>query len=59
VTVEQLSAGATVLATAIAAAIWLGHLQGRVNGIEKEVTGVKDDITYIRDRIDRALNGRY
>lgn len=37
--------------------VWLVRLEGRVNTAERLHADLKEDVTYIRDRIDRALNG--
>lgn len=34
---------------------WMIRLEGRVNGHDREIRDVKDDIKYIRARIDAAL----
>lgn len=38
--------------------VWLIRLEGRVNTQAELHKGLKEDVTYIRTRIDRALNGR-
>jgi hypothetical protein len=42
--------------------VWMVRLEGRVNGHDRELfshekrfDAIKDDIRYVRDRIDRAL----
>jgi cytochrome c-type biogenesis protein CcmH/NrfF len=42
--------------------VWMVRLEGRVNGHDRELLShekrfdaIKDDIRYVRDRIDRAL----
>jgi hypothetical protein len=35
--------------------VWLIRLEGRVNRLDSESTDTKNDIRYIRERIDRAL----
>lgn len=54
-----------IAAPLIAVGIWLLRLEGRVNGHDRDHTEhlrrhneLRDDVTYIRDRIDRALNGK-
>lgn len=42
----------------VGAIVWLVRLEGRVNMGEASVTELRDDVRYIRERIDRALNGR-
>ncbi len=41
----------------ITALIWLIRLEGRVNTQQALIDGVKEDVRYIRRRIDQALNG--
>lgn len=43
----------------ISALVWLVRLEGRVNGHDREHAEMRDDLAYIRDRIDRALNGKH
>ena len=38
--------------------VWLIRLEGRVNLQEALHRELRDDVTYIRQRIDHALNGR-
>lgn len=38
--------------------IWLIRLEGRVNTNEALHGALKEDVRYIRERIDRALNGQ-
>jgi hypothetical protein len=47
----------TIAGLAVAGVIWLVRLEGRVNGHDIEHKTTREDIRYIRDRIDRALNG--
>ena len=49
----------------VLAGVWLLRLEGKVNtesalreALKGDVTDVKADVRYIRERIDRALNGR-
>lgn len=42
----------------IGGVIWLVRLEGRVNGHDKSLTDVEDDVKYIRTRIDAALDAR-
>lgn len=56
----------SMAASFVGAVIWLIRLEGRVNtgealhhNLEKSHDELKDDVRYIRDRIDRALNGRH
>lgn len=39
----------------LGAIIWLIRLEGRVNTSEKRFDDLKDDVKYIRERIDNAL----
>lgn len=41
----------------VGALIWLIRLEGRVNLNERLTTELSEDVKYIRDRIDIALNG--
>jgi hypothetical protein len=43
----------------IGGGIWLLRLEGRVNVNEALLKELKEDVSYIRSRIDRALNGRH
>lgn len=56
---QQIGAIGGVVAPAIAFAVWLVRIEGRVNGHDRELGDVKEDVRYIRDRIDRALNGKH
>lgn len=38
--------------------VWLIRLEGRVNTQEALGRRIEQDVAYIRERIDRALNGR-
>lgn len=42
----------------VAIVVWLVRLEGRVNGHDAEHKQTREDIRYIRDRIDRALEDR-
>jgi hypothetical protein len=37
--------------------VWLIRLEGRINTLDSRVGDIKDDLKYIRQRIDKALNG--
>jgi hypothetical protein len=52
---EALISGASLV---IGAVVWLVRLEGRVNAHERQLADVKDDVRYIRERIDRALEAR-
>lgn len=45
----------TVAVPAIGVIIWLLRLEGRVNTSEQRFTDLKEDVQYIRQRIDKAL----
>lgn len=38
---------------------WLFQLKGRVDTHQESIADVKDDLRYIRERIDTALNGKH
>jgi hypothetical protein len=42
---------------AVGALVWLIRLEGRVNLNERLTTDLSEDVKYIRDRIDLAING--
>lgn len=42
----------------IGSVVWLVRLEGRVNGHDKSLSDVEDDVKYIRKRIDAALDAR-
>jgi hypothetical protein len=42
---------------AVAALVWLIRLEGRVNLNERMTSELGEDVKYIRERIDVALNG--
>ena len=48
-----------VVVPLVSALAWLMTLHGRVGGHDRELRDVKEDVRYIRDRIDRALNGHH
>lgn len=43
---------------AVAALAWLFRLEGRINGHDQMIAAIREDLHYVRSRIDRALNGR-
>jgi hypothetical protein len=43
----------------IGALVWLVRLEGRVNNNETITSALRADVTYIRNRIDAALNGHH
>ena len=54
-TIDQIVAGAVVLVPLV---VWLLRLEGRVNTQDMRVSRIEDDVRYIRERIDRALESR-
>lgn len=46
------------IVTAATMLVWLIRLEGRVNTNEALHLELRRDVSYIRDRIDKALNGR-
>lgn len=40
------------------AVVWLVRLEGRINLHEAQISEIKEDVRYIRDRIDDALAHR-
>lgn len=55
---DTVQLGLAIGLPAAAGLIWLIRLEGRVNTQAARHADLKDDVRYIRDRIDRALNGR-
>ena len=49
----------SVAVPAVGVVVWLLRLEGRVNTHDVLQKSMKEDIEYIRDRIDRALNGHH
>ncbi len=49
----------TIGIPAIGVVVWLVRLEGRINTNDKVTASLIDDVKYIRERIDRALNGRH
>lgn len=41
----------------VLAGVWLIRLEGRINVHAALHEQLRDDVTYIRERIDKALNG--
>lgn len=54
---ETTQIGLAVGLPAIGVIVWLIRLEGRVNTQDVINNQVRSDLTYIRERIDRALNG--
>ena len=46
----------TLGGAAIAGLVWLLRLEGKVKVLEAQFSIVKDDLHYIRNRIDAAIN---
>lgn len=44
-----------VVIAVIGAIVWLVRLEGRVNTADTRFKDLKDDVTYIRDRIDEVI----
>lgn len=44
-----------VIVPSVTALVWLLRLEGRVNTTETVTKGLREDVTYIRDRIDAAI----
>lgn len=56
----------TGVGAVVAVVVWLVRIEGRVNGHDREHMEhakrhdeMREDLSYIRDRIDRALNGKH
>jgi sensor domain CHASE-containing protein len=47
----------TLAVPAVAVGVWLIRLEGRINVHQALHQKLSEDVAYIRDRIDRALNG--
>lgn len=54
---EAMKLAALFITPVGAVVIWLLRLEGRVNTNKALQDDLKDDVRYIRERIDRALNG--
>jgi hypothetical protein len=54
---ELVQAAAAVGVPLLGAVIWLIRLEGRINTHAALHDALKDDVGYIRSRIDAALNG--
>ncbi len=53
----DMDAQTVVVAIVVPAVVWLIRLEGRVNVQSELQKKLTEDVTYIRARIDRALNG--
>jgi hypothetical protein len=49
----------TIVGLAVAGLVWLVRLEGRVNAHDSTISQIRDDLEYIRGRIDSAINGRH
>jgi hypothetical protein len=56
----------TLAAFGVGGIVWLVRLEGRIDKAEQraqdhsnDITEIKSDMRYVRDRIDRALNGKH
>jgi hypothetical protein len=49
----------TIAASTTGVIVWLVRMEGRINKNDASIADVKEDIRYIRARIDRALNGHH
>jgi hypothetical protein len=47
------------ISACVAAVVWLVRLEGRINGHDDQIRAAREDLTYIRNRIDRAINGKH
>jgi hypothetical protein len=57
-TVDPLIAIAIGVPT-IGALAWLFRLEARIGKNESEISGLRNDVTYIRGRIDMAISGHF
>jgi hypothetical protein len=48
----------TAVISVLTGIVWLVRLEGRINGHDREIKQTRDDIAYIRGRIDRAIEDR-
>ena len=51
----DLIAVATISTPCLGALVWLVRLEGRINAHDLAFQRLRDDVSYIRDRIDRAI----
>jgi len=54
---QALGLGLAVVLPLLGGGVWLIRLEGRVNVQEALHRELRDDLKYVRDRIDKALNG--
>lgn len=46
-----------IIVPVVGVVVWLIRLEGRINLQDARYAEIKDALTYIRERLDRALNG--
>ena len=51
------STALAIVVPMVAVLVWLIRLEGRVNTNDVVVARLQTDVTYIRGRIDKAING--
>jgi hypothetical protein len=49
----------TIALPVVGGIVWLVRLEGRINNNETITSALRADVTYIRNRIDQALNGHH
>lgn len=54
---ETLTLMFTIGVPCIFGVVWLVRLEGRINTAEQLHKTLREDVSYIRERIDAALNG--
>jgi hypothetical protein len=55
----DMSTAITIISGAVVALAWLFRLEGRINGHDQMIAAIREDLHYVRSRIDRALNGHF
>lgn len=55
----DVTAFVTVAVPVVGVIVWLVRQEGRINSHDREFDDLKDDVRYIRERIDRAINGKH
>jgi len=55
-----------IAGSAVVGVVWLVRLEGRIDKAEQraldhaaDISEIKDDMRYVRERIDRAVNGKH
>lgn len=48
-----------VVIPAVGVIVWLVRLEGRVNGHDQLLSSLREDVRYIRQRIDQAIHSDY